>query len=97
MARARYRQLIYDDTFWEQVRFLEPDVKRIDELIEGVTWLIANYADECEIVEGNLRVAFTDPFPDAPPMRVFFTITDDNNCTLHWIERVEGEEEYEEW
>lgn len=25
-------------------------------------------------------------------MRIYFTITDDNTCTLHWIEHLPGDE-----
>ncbi len=91
---ATIRQVVYDQTFIEQAALLRADAKRFDELLDGVTWLIANHAEDCTVVDRNLRVAFTDPFPDAPPMRVFFTITDDNNCTLHWIEHQPSGEEY---
>jgi hypothetical protein len=91
---ATIRQIAYDQTFLEQAAILRADARRLDELLDGVTWLIANHAEDCEVVERNLRVAFTDPFPDAPAMRIYFTITDDNTCTLHWIEHLPGEQDY---
>lgn len=90
---AKIRQVAYDQTFLDQAALLEADSPRLDELLDGVIWLIATHAEECEVVERNLRVAFTDPFPDAPAMRVYFTITNDDTCTLHWIEHLPGEEQ----
>lgn len=68
MAR---RQVIQDQTFDEQAALLERNTKRLDEIIDGAIWMIANHAEDCAIIEGNLRVVFTDPFPDAPAMRIF--------------------------
>ena len=87
------RTVVEDQTFWEQARLLQPDAKRLDDIIDGVKWLISSHAEECEVVEGKLRVAFTDTFPDAPAMRIFFSITDSSTCTLHWIEHLPSNEE----
>lgn len=87
---ARHRQIRYDYTFDEQAKLLEPNVKRLDEIIRSVEWKMANYAEKCPKMAGTiLRVAFTDPFPDAPPMRVLFSIEDENNIVAHWIESLE--------
>jgi hypothetical protein len=84
---ARYRQVRYDYTFEEQAKLLGPNVKRLDEIIRSVEWQIAGYAEKCPKMAGTiLRVAFTDPFPDAPGMRVLFSIDNDVFCTVHWIE-----------
>jgi hypothetical protein len=91
MAR---RQVIQDQTFDEQAALLARNTKRLDDIIDGAIWMIANHAEDSAIIEGNLRVVFTDPFPDAPAMRIFFTITDANNCTVHWIEYLEAEDEF---
>jgi hypothetical protein len=92
MARAR-RNVIQDNTFTEQAQLLEPDAKRLDDLIDGAVWIISNHAESCPVIQGNLRVVFTDAFPDAPAMRIYFTITDRNNCTMHWIEYLDREDE----
>lgn len=89
----KHRIVARDYTFDEQAQLLEKDTKRLDEIIRGVEWLIATHPERCAKVDRNLRVAFTETFPDAPAMRVFFTITDENTCTLHWIERLEDEDE----
>ena len=92
---ARIRQIAYDQTFLDQAALLQEDAPRLDEMLDGVIWEIATHAEECEVVERTLRVAFTDPFPDAPAMRIFFSITDKNTCTLHWIEHLPLNEEEE--
>jgi hypothetical protein len=90
---ARIRQIAYDQTFIEQATLLQADAERLDKMLDGVLWLIATHAESCEVVDRNLRVAFTDPFPDAPAMRIFFSITNAHICTLHWIEHLPGEDE----
>ncbi|HEX6803156.1 MAG TPA: hypothetical protein VF133_05695 [Terriglobales bacterium] len=51
---------------------------------------MAFHAESCPKMAGTiLRVAFTDRFPDAAPMRILFSIDDDDNVTAHWIEYLE--------
>jgi hypothetical protein len=88
---ARHRQVKYDYTFEEQAKLLEPNVARLDEIIRSVEWKMATHAERCPKMAGTiLRVAFTDPFPGAPAMRVLFSIEDDDNCVAHWIESLES-------
>ena len=92
---AKYREIKYDQTFLDQAALLQRDARRLDEMLDGVIWQITTHAEECEVVDRTLRVVFTDPFPDAPPMRIFFSITSDDFCTLHWIEHLPiDDEEY---
>jgi hypothetical protein len=87
---ARYRQVRYDHTFEEQAKLLESNVEKLDAIIRSVEWKIASHAEKCPKMVGTiLRIAFTDPFPGAPPMRVLFSIEDDDNCIAHWIEALE--------
>jgi len=87
---AKRRDIIYDYTFEEQAKLLEPNVERLDEIIRSVEWKVACYPEKCPKVAGTiLRAAFTDPFPGAPPMRVFFSIRDEDSCLMHWIEYLE--------
>src|SRR5438105_6077913 len=69
---VKIRQIAYDQTFLDQAALLQKDAPRLDEMLDGVLWEIATHAEDCEIVERTLRVAFTDAFPDAPAMRIFF-------------------------
>jgi hypothetical protein len=87
---ARRRQIRYDYTFDEQKALLGLDVKRPDEIIRSAEWRMAFHAESCPKMTGTvLRVTFTDPFPDAPPMRILFSIVDDDNVMAHWIEYLE--------
>jgi hypothetical protein len=84
---AAPRGVVYDYAFDEQKELLEKDVVRLDEIIRGAEWRIATHSESCPQIPGTiLRVAFTDTFPDAPAMRIFFSITCDRQCTAHWIE-----------
>jgi hypothetical protein len=38
----------------------------------------------------KLRIVKTDPFPYAPRLRIFFTIDEDDECTMRFIELLEG-------
>ena len=92
MARLP-RKVVYDYTFEEQAKLLEPDAARLDEAIRGVEWAISHHPERLPLIEKTLRVAFTDTFPGMPAMRIFFSITDEHTCTVHWIERLEQEDE----
>src|SRR5438105_4479018 len=84
------RHVIYDFTFEEQARLLEKNTERLDDIIRAAEWRIAAHPETCPVIPGTtLRVVFTDPFPGASAMRIFFSITDAQRCTVHWIERVE--------
>ena len=88
---ARQRQVRYDFTFDEQKQLLGLSVQRIDEIVRSVEWQMAFHAESCPKMAGTiLRIAFTDRFPDAEPMRVLFSIEDDNFVTAHWIEYLES-------
>lgn len=84
------REIVHDYTFEEQAKLLVEDVRRLDDVIRGAEWRISRHAEKCETIPGTkLRVVFTDPFPDVPAMRIFFSITDHTCCTVHWIERLD--------
>jgi hypothetical protein len=87
---ARRRQIRYDYTFDEQRELLGPDIERLDEAVRGVEWQMAYHAESCPKIAGTiLRVAFTDPYPGVPPLRILFSIDVDDNVTAHWIEYLE--------
>jgi hypothetical protein len=86
------REVIYDYTFDEQAKLLGPSVERLDAVIRSAVWKVACHAEECPQIPGTiLRVVFTDPFPGVPQMRIFFSITDEKSCTMHWIEYLKDE------
>lgn len=91
---ARLRRIIFDQTFEEQARIIEPDARRLDDAIEGAIWAISDHPDKLPVIDRTLRVAFTDPFPNMPAMRIYFSMTSDEVCTVHWIERLEEDDEF---
>lgn len=66
---------------------LAVSVRRLDEILAGVLWEIAQdpyYRDE--VPETSLRVIPTDPFTDAPALLIAYTIEEEENCCeLQWI------------
>ena len=72
---------------WEEcARRVEPDAKRLDEQLEGLMWQISRDAEGCWNLRDNLYLIKTDPWPDAPVLRVYFTIENDDLCVLQWVE-----------
>lgn len=47
---ALRREVIYDYTFEEQAKLLEPDVERLDSVISSAEWKMSCHAEECEQV-----------------------------------------------
>ncbi|MFN0145964.1 MAG: hypothetical protein ACKVT1_05595 [Dehalococcoidia bacterium] len=70
---------------------INPDVRRMDEVLDGLMWALGHGADVFPVVTGTLRRARTDPYPGAPALRLWFTI-DEREVTLLSIERVADDE-----
>lgn len=85
-ARTVRRSALFDEA---AIR-IETDAKRLDEQLRGIEWHIARDAEGgWQVRYSNLYLIKTDPWPDAPALRVYYTIDDDNYCTLQWIEFIE--------
>jgi len=77
---------------------LQPDARRLDEQLRGVEWAVATKPEAFpQIPNTALRLIKTDPFPDAPALRIYFTIDGDHYCTLQFIEKVEELAEEEDF
>lgn len=46
---AKIRQIAYDQTFLDQAALLQPDARRLDELLDGVLWEIGTHAEDCDV------------------------------------------------
>jgi|SRR5579884_4037206 hypothetical protein len=69
------------------VRTLSGMPRTLDQALEAVVWSIARSPEMWPQVPGtSLRVAKTDPYLNVPRLRVFFTIDDENTCTLHAVD-----------
>jgi hypothetical protein len=74
-------------TFSAQAQALASNAKRLDAQLHGLTWAIASDPEQFDYVIGNVRIAVTDEYPDAPRLRVVFTIDyEGGSCSLQWIE-----------
>lgn len=85
------RTLRESDQYKFQCEEITTDAKRLDEQLEGITWVIARKPDSCTKIfnaEGDVRMIETEQFPGAPKLLVLFTIDDSNYCTLQWIETI---------
>jgi hypothetical protein len=92
------RTIKYDPLFESAASAIQPDAKRLDAQLRGAEWAIATKPEAFDLVPGTiLRILKTDPWPDAPPLRIYFSIDDDTTCTLRWIEIVEGPAEGEDF
>jgi hypothetical protein len=85
------REVRRTDLFKSQARSIQPDAKRLEAQIRSVVSALERAADAWPPVEGTkLRIVKTDPFPHAPRLRIFFTIDEDDDCTMYFIELMEG-------
>lgn len=80
------RTLREEDSYTESAALLEPDAKRFDELVSGITWRIASDAEGCPLIDGGpFRVAKAHASPGGPIIGVYFTINSDNVCSLWYV------------
>lgn len=79
--------------FCHQRDGIEPDVKRMDAILEGVYWGLGQNPREGFPVSGRkLWVIKTNPFPSAPRLRIWYTIHDDTETVeLLSIELIEND------
>ena len=84
---CRTRNCIEEDTFEKGKQSIAKSVKRLDEILDGITWVMANAPDSFLNIPGtNLWLAKTDPALDAPAIWVWFTF-DDGAVHLQLIEK----------
>jgi len=75
--------------YQHRLELIQPDVRRIDEQLRGIMWALSCKPDVFPRVDNTkLRRVLTDPWPDAPGVRIYFTF-DDNYVELWWIEIVQ--------
>lgn len=94
----RIRTVRRSDVFAEQAEALNPSAKRLDDQLRGVEWAVATRPEIFpQIPATEVRHIKTRPFPAAPPLRILFTIDDEDTCTLQYVERMPepaAEEDY---
>lgn len=89
------REVIYESSFDESLAAISPDIRRMDEILEGLVWGISQKPEEFakKIPGMNVWKATMKPIPNMPGMpgslvlKVLFTL-DENSATLLHIEPV---------
>ena len=80
------RDVVEEVTFTEQASKIMSDVRRFDDIMDGITWALARAPDKFPVVQkaSNVRIAKTDPWGNIP-LRVLFTF-DETVTRLLWVE-----------
>ena len=87
---ATYRGIVESDLYREAKDTLPVTCQRLDEMLHGITWVLARKPDEFPRVHGStLHRARTEDFPGLPVFLIWFTF-DQDTVTLqlieHWTE-----------
>ncbi len=84
----RLRTIIESEDYGRQCAELQPDIRRLDEQLEAVVWAVARDPTIFTRVVGSVYVIETFALgSDDEYAFIFFTIDNDETCTLRWIER----------
>ncbi len=84
----RLREVIQSPRFLEKCREIESDIRRLDSQLEGIIFAVARDPEAFTRVVENVYVIETISLvPHGEYVFIFFTIDDENTCTLRWIER----------
>jgi hypothetical protein len=80
--------------FGEEKAAIGVEVKRLGEILHGIVWALERDPRRFPQIRGTrLHRVLTDPFPDAPPVRVWYTYNIlTQEVELLSIERVDGDE-----
>jgi hypothetical protein len=83
------RYWVEEDSFVRDRDKITKDVRRFDELSEGMVFKIENAAEECpQVVGGPFRAsACQDPDDESQIIVILFSISDDDTCHLWSVVR----------
>lgn len=83
-----FRTIVESEDYAHEKAKVEPDVKRLDEILRGTQFKLCQHPDNPKrLVKGTKRlyVIPTDPFPGAPALLVAYTFSE-TEVNLLWIE-----------
>ena len=85
-----FRGIVESPQFREEADAICPSTKRLDSVLFAVTWALSRHPEHFEKVPGTktLHRVLTDPFPDMPSLRIWYTFSD-KEVTLLSIELAE--------
>ena len=76
---SKFREIIEEKQFADEKRKISKSLKRLDEILDGVTWILCRKPESFHnIPDTPLWLAKTDPFPGHPALQVWFTFDDDS-------------------
>ena len=80
------REVVNSRYFDDQLASISADIQRLDDVLSGVVWSISRTPEVWPVVEGtHLRAAITERAGDIPRLVIYFSIDDENTCTLRGI------------
>lgn len=91
------RTIRYSEAWERCVEEMGEQLARLDDLLQGVEWAVAESPEHFPLVEGTeLRIILTDEFPDVPAFVIYFRIVSDTLCCMEWIEHDPATESYDD-
>ena len=84
MSTSKHRTVIQEPSFTDAFNQLRISYQRLDEVLSGVHSILVVHPELCPLIEGTvLSMIKTLEFPHVPPLRIFFTYTDDEVHLRH--------------
>lgn len=80
----RHRTIVESARFSAEAKAIQPDARRMDEIMHGVTWALSNAAEMIgqPTVVSHIRALPTRAWPNAPAMIVYYTVDPDTVTLL---------------
>ena len=94
----RRRAVVFEDSWYTSATKISHDVRRIDEVCEGIFWYMEFAADMCPAVPDTPFHVAKALAPDGKRLRAFFTVNDgDDPAVRAWyLDVIEDEPAAEE-
>ena len=83
----KLRTVVEAEGFREDCNEIQPDVRRLDELLNGLYWAVARNPFVFTRVVNNVYVAESFSWDEDQDVFIYFTVDNDDQCTLRHIVR----------
>ena len=82
-----FRGIVESEEFSSQAHAIASDAKRLDRVLFATTWALSRHPEHFPKVPGTrtLHRVLTDPFPDMPILRIWYSFNE-QQVMLHSIE-----------
>jgi hypothetical protein len=80
----RHRTIVESARFSAEAKAIQPDARRMDEIMHGVTWALSNVAERIgqPTAVAYIRALPTRVWPNAPAMILYYSYDDDTVTLL---------------